>query len=157
MTKAIHFSTEPLPDGRNNMQALSKQFEAQERAASASYYTRNTHTLTALSLPSVEKHFDAYAKATAYQRALLAAIAAERYRLKTGQFSPQLADLVPDYLPAIPTDPFDGQPLRLRHAGDEILIYSIGLDGKDDNASNPPDNSREPDIVVRLSSAKPRQ
>lgn len=151
----IAFSAESLPDGRNHMRGMLDQFEAQERAAAASL-ARNNHVLTAQTLPSLTSAFDAYCKATAYQRALVAAIAAERYRLKTGQFPSQLTDLVPDYLPAVPIDPFDGQPLRLRLADDEILIYSIGLDGKDDGASNPPGNSREPDIVVRFSSAKAR-
>ncbi|HMC09692.1 MAG TPA: hypothetical protein VKH44_00320, partial [Pirellulaceae bacterium] len=73
------------------------------------------------------------------------------------QFPSEIADLTPDFLPAVPLDPFDGQPLRLRLADNEILIYSVGLDGKDDGASNPPGNSREPDIVVRISSSKARQ
>ena len=51
----------------------------------------------------------------------------------------------------------DGRVLLSTASDNEILIYSIGLDGKDDGASNPPGNSREPDIVVRISSSKARQ
>jgi hypothetical protein len=88
--------------------------------------------------------------------ALLIAIAAERYRLKTDRFPAQLADVTPDYLQAVPLDPFDGQPLRHLIKDGDLLIYSIGLDAKDDGAANPHGNSREPDIVVRLSASKAR-
>jgi hypothetical protein len=32
----------------------------------------------------------------------------------------------------VPTDLYDGQPLRLRRLDDGLVIYSVGPDGKDD-------------------------
>jgi hypothetical protein len=43
-----------------------------------------------------------------------------------------LSALAPDYLDAIPQDPFDGQPLRYRPQGHGYMLYSIGPDLKDD-------------------------
>ncbi len=40
------------------------------------------------------------------------ALAIERYRLATGKIPERLEELVPQYLRAVPTDPFDGQPIR---------------------------------------------
>ena len=39
---------------------------------------------------------------------------------------------MPEYLAAIPADPFDGKPLRYKKAQKGYVIYSIGLDRQDD-------------------------
>jgi hypothetical protein len=65
-------------------------------------------------------------------RCASAAVAAERYRLEHGRWADTLDQLVPRYLQGVPTDPFDGRPLRLRRLGDGIAIYSVGPDRRDD-------------------------
>jgi hypothetical protein len=65
-------------------------------------------------------------------RCAVVALAAERYRLAHGDWPRSLTDLVPAYLPAVPLDPFDGQPLRYRRTGTGAVIYSVGEDGRDD-------------------------
>ncbi len=65
----------------------------------------------------------------------VATVAAERYRLRHGRWPASLAALVPDLLPAVPADPFDGRPLRYRRLDDGIVIYSLGPDGTDDGGS----------------------
>jgi len=62
-----------------------------------------------------------------------AALAVERYRLARGHWPERLEDLVPDYLAAVPADPFDGRPLRLRRLPDGIVVYSVGPDRQDDS------------------------
>jgi hypothetical protein len=58
---------------------------------------------------------------------------------------------VPQYLTAVPRDPVDGQPLRLARRPDGIVIYSIGLDGKDDGGVVAAENKGNPsDIGIRL-------
>jgi hypothetical protein len=39
-----------------------------------------------------------------------------------------LEDLCPRYLNSIPTDPYNGQPLRYRRLGDGVIIYTVGED-----------------------------
>jgi hypothetical protein len=39
---------------------------------------------------------------------------------------------VPTYLAAVPTDPFDGQPLRYKKLAKGYIVYSVGENGKDD-------------------------
>jgi hypothetical protein len=56
----------------------------------------------------------------------------ERHRFAVGTFPQKLDDLVPRFLPAVPTGIFDGQPLQLRKApegGSEI--YFFGCDARD--------------------------
>jgi hypothetical protein len=42
---------------------------------------------------------------------------------------------VPDLLRAVPTDPFDGRPLRYRRDPEGAVVYSVGPDGKDNGGS----------------------
>ena len=55
-----------------------------------------------------------------------AAIGCERYRLARGTWPSGFDDLVPEFLPSQPIDPFDGQPLRFRSANNAVVIYSVG-------------------------------
>jgi len=43
-----------------------------------------------------------------------------------------LAQLVPEYLPDVPIDPYSQQPLRYRAEEDQFVVYSAGQDGRDD-------------------------
>jgi hypothetical protein len=61
-----------------------------------------------------------------------AAAAAERYRLEEHRWPGDLNVLVPRYLAAVPTDPFDSRPLRMRRMPDGLLIYCVGPDRVDD-------------------------
>jgi hypothetical protein len=85
-------------------------------------------------------------------RCALVALAAERYRQKFGDWPKALADLVPQYLAAVPLDPFDGKPLQYRRTNTGAIIYSVGEDGRDDggDAKPPPDKHPPRDIIFTL-------
>ena len=74
------------------------------------------------------------------------AMAITRYRLKHGTSPSQLQVLVPDELPAIPLDPFDGQPMKYRVEAGDVIIYSIGKNRVDDGGQL----DREKDHGFRL-------
>jgi hypothetical protein len=59
-------------------------------------------------------------------------LAIERYRLAAGKLPDTLSDLVPAYLDAVPTDPFDGNDLRYKKLKTGFVVYSIGEDQIDD-------------------------
>jgi len=59
-----------------------------------------------------------------------ALIALKCYRSKYGGLPDGLAELVPEFLDAVPTDDFDGQPLRYSQAKE--IVYSVGPDFTDD-------------------------
>jgi hypothetical protein len=73
--------------------------------------------------------------AQALLRCASVALAAERFRLEHQRWPESLTTLVPAYLSDIPTDPYDGQPLRLRRVDSGIVIYSVGPD-REDNGGN---------------------
>jgi len=82
---------------------------------------------------------------------VVTAIALKRYQLAHGEIPASLSALVPKYLPAVPTDPVDGQPLRYQRKPDgSFLLYSIGEDGVDDggDGSRPSgSSSNRPNMV----------
>jgi hypothetical protein len=88
-------------------------------------------------LPRVEKITTdlarGQARTQAELRSAIAALAAERYHRVHDNWPSDLDALVPSYLPKVPTDPFDGQPLRLRRLETGVVIYSVGPDGQDND------------------------
>lgn len=91
------------------------------------------------SLPELSKTLYGFtripqAKARDQARSTLGAtaMAIERYRLASGQFPETLQALVPEYLPAVPEDPIDLQPVRYRCDEEACVVYSIGTNGVDD-------------------------
>ena len=64
------------------------------------------------------------------------------------------------FIAAIPDDPYTGDPIIYRRLADGVVIYSVGLDGKDDGGNVDVVNVSEPgtDIGIRLwDPAKRRQ
>ncbi|MBI4660999.1 MAG: ABC transporter permease [Verrucomicrobia bacterium] len=89
-------------------------------------------------LPSLPSVLVLEAEKEARRRALLAALALERWRLKNQNRLPEtLQQLVPDYSSRVPIDPFDLKPLRYKRLERGYVIYSVGFDGKDDGGRAP--------------------
>ena len=96
---------------------------------------RNTSTpLVRLLMPAISKVGEAYRRHEATLRCALCAVAAERYRLRHGDWPASLQELADKgWIDAVPIDPFDGQPLRYkRTVGEGVIIYSVSFDGVDD-------------------------
>jgi hypothetical protein len=65
------------------------------------------------------------------------AIALKRYKLRHGKLSADLAALVPEFLPAVPFDPVNAQPLHYKpNADGTFLLYSVG-EYAEDNGGDP--------------------
>ena len=69
-------------------------------------------------------------------RSLATACAVERYRMAHGRLPATLEDLVPAFLPSVPTDPLTGQPLCYKPSeSSSYLIYGTGWDQTDNAGS----------------------
>ena len=96
-------------------------------------------TLFSQSLVSVQNLLHRVMAAEVMRSMGITALALKRYQLRNGHYPSELAQLVPDFVPAVPRDPADGQPLRYRLNSDgTFLLYSIGDDGKDDGGDATP-------------------
>jgi hypothetical protein len=60
------------------------------------------------------------------------ALAALRYRAKHGKLPESLQALVPDFIDAVPPDPFTGKGLLYRKSDDGFVVYALGKNGHDD-------------------------
>lgn len=69
--------------------------------------------------------------------ALLAGLGLELHRRETGAWPASLEELVPRYMPSVPRDPFDGKPMRYSLSGGVAVLYSVGMDAKDDGGVPP--------------------
>lgn len=81
----------------------------------------------------------------------LCAIALKRHGVRYGKQPETLAALVPEFLPAVPGDYMDGQPIKYRLNPDgSFVLYSVGEDGKDDGGDMTlPEGSQSRDLWKR--------
>ena len=82
-------------------------------------------------LPALDTAVIKEGRRAAIVRDMESAVAIERYRLVNGKLPSQLSDLVPTFLPVVPTDPFDGKPLRYKTLTKGYVVYSVGDDCED--------------------------
>jgi len=92
------------------------------------------------SVESLARFMNRLMSAEAAKQVTVAAIALKRYHLRHGNFPPDLAALVPEFLPAVPVDPVDGHPLRYQTTTNGFLLYSVGED-KTDSGGDPAPSS----------------
>lgn len=100
---------------------------------------RGYYIFSSLFLPAFERLGSRDAEASARARTALVALAVEDWRIShAGKTPDSLDELVPTHLKQIPTDPFDGKPLRYKKLPRGYVAYSIGRDNKDDGGKEQP-------------------
>jgi hypothetical protein len=88
-----------------------------------------------------------YLRSRAALRCTIAALAVERYRLAHGRWPGSLEQLVPAYLAEVPADPFVNHQLRIVRKPDGVVVYSVGLDSKDDGGDVLGTSEKRPDDI----------
>ena len=108
-------------------------------------------------LPAFHRIGQTTAKADASRRLVPLAAAVANYRTAKGKYPAQLDDLVPEFLPYVPTDPYTGQPMKLAVKDAGVIVYSVGPDLKDDGGQeiNMRKQPLEGDIAVRIGTDVP--
>jgi hypothetical protein len=115
----------PIQQRRQAAQRTSEDVDAGRRGG----------ILTRLIVPALGRVMELDVRAQAGLLACRTGLQVERFRLATGQLPESLDQLVPLYLPAVPSDPFDGQPLRYKTLAKGFVVYSIGVDLSDDGGA----------------------
>jgi hypothetical protein len=111
--------------------------------------------LTTPMLPAVSVYPDRAAEGDARRSLARLAVAVTIYRIKTGNLPESLDKLTPEFIETIPTDPFDGKPLRMvREKNGGAILYSIGPDIKDNGGETLNKEKRTGDIIFRLAPKK---
>jgi hypothetical protein len=127
MTEMVEAAKMPVEEQVPRFQEL----EAKAKALRSAGWPRGRYVLAALAIPAAVRVAQSFHRLEAERRCAITAMAVERYRLAHKRWPDSLKELVPALLAKVPTDPYDGQPLRFRRLEDGVVIYSIGPDGKD--------------------------
>lgn len=145
--KAAQMMTRLVDAANDPMKLIQETRAVDSEAGSLSH----VHFLTKILMPSITRAAELHTRLIAQLEAARAAIACERFRLKNGALPESLAVLVPEFLDAVPLDPFDGQPLRFVTTSEGLIVYSIGENGIDDGGLEEPTSNRGPkDVRFRL-------
>jgi hypothetical protein len=104
------------------------------------------YILSGLLLPALGKAVHRDTEDRAKARIAQTVLAIERFRLAhAGQLPESVDSLMPAYLRAIPSDPFDGKPLRFKRRDLGYIIYCVGPDTVDDGGLERPVKYKEKD------------
>jgi hypothetical protein len=122
---------ESIYQARQNSLAADDELRKLAGSMLGKFYYMYTVLLT----PAYSSGVNAFARSSAEAESADAAIAAELYRRKNGKLPAKLDELVPEFLPAVPTDPFTNLPLVIKIDAQSCKVYSVGADGKDNGGN----------------------
>jgi hypothetical protein len=83
-------------------------------------------------IPPMYEALPAFARGLALLRMARTALAIELYRSNYGHLPADLDALVPEYLPEVPEDPFDGKPMRYVKLPQGYKLYTVFANLQDD-------------------------
>jgi len=90
------------------------------------------------------------------QANLQVALALAAHRADTGRYPAKLEELVPKYITTIPGDLFSGKPLVYRPTEAGYLLYSVGVNGIDEDGRWTDDEPKGDDLRVRMPVEEPK-
>lgn len=147
--------------------ASERQFELfwEERNAGLDFSERNPvgRGLLMILVPAATAVVETVDLAEIQQNALMLSFALKAYHQDHGELPEQLSDLVSNYIAEVPTDPFDGKPMRYSKA--KAIIYSVGNNyidsggselpfeyelGEDDDGGSAESDQEEPTFPLRF-------
>lgn len=86
-----------------------------------------------------------------------ALVAVRRHEMKHGELPDSLDILVPAFLEEVPLDPLGSSAaLMFQREGDTVSIYSVGINGRDDQGDETETDEQPADIVLRLTASPAR-
>jgi hypothetical protein len=129
-----------------NIKRNSENFWKKEHVNFLNTFKTDRVSFLSISEPQIDTTLVSEAAAIAQIRVTRTALAIERWRLAhNGNVPDSLVALVPDFLPAVPTDPFDEQPLRFKKLAHGYVVYSTGRDFTDDGGKPEPAEAKNTD------------
>jgi ABC-type transport system involved in multi-copper enzyme maturation permease subunit len=118
--QALEFTTQLVEAAKSSIE------EQPSRLAALAPRGRTLPPVTRIGISANDAVANAFQRNSAMMRCAFVAVALERYRLCHNKWPESLDALLPKYLACVPTDPFDGKPLRYRRLTDGAAVYSIG-------------------------------
>jgi hypothetical protein len=106
--------------------------------------------LVSLLIPAAGKIQDAADRGTQTFENVIIAFALAQYQRENGKYPDSLDALAPKYLAEVPKDSFTNGWLIYKPAANGYLLYSVGVNGKDDGGRGYDDQPPGDDLVVRM-------
>jgi hypothetical protein len=106
--------------------------------------------LIRLLMPACRNVQNAHDRTEQVQRNLQVAFALAIYHSDNERHPAKLDELAPNYLAAVPDDIFSAKPLVFRPRGKGYLLYSVGVNGKDEGGRTFDDDPAGDDLCVRM-------
>lgn len=107
--------------------------------------------------PSLRRGVNAMERRAIRRRAAFTMIAIERHRIAHGHYPDTLSALVPEFLDAVPIDPWSANPLRYKRIDPDTdphargyLLYSVGVDLIDDGGIAPEPRFRDDTLGINI-------
>lgn len=110
--------------------------EIETARSGSSVWNKILNPLSYQAMPAILGVVKRIAATQTLLQSLATACAVERYRMAHGRLPETLEDLVPAFLPSVPTDPLTGKPLCYKPSETgSFLIYGTGWDQTDNSGS----------------------
>jgi hypothetical protein len=106
--------------------------------------------LMSVMYPSVLRVQNTHDRTEQTHRNLHIAFALAAYRSDLGRYPAKLDDLAPIYLPSVPNDLFSGKALIYRPSDQGYLLYSVGVNGRDEEGRTFDDSPQGDDVSVHM-------
>lgn len=113
------------------------------------------NVLVGLMMPAVLKVQQASDRCDQVRDNLYLAFALAAYRRDNGSYPKKLEALMPKYMDKIPNDLFSGKALVYKPDEKGYLLYSVGVNGRDDGGIGREDTPPGDDVRVRMPPPKP--
>ncbi len=105
------------------------------------------HRFTLVAMPRLTFERKPVLTAIMWRRLAITSLALAAFHDEAGSYPAALDDLVPKYLPEVPTDLFTDQPVIYRQTDGGYLLYSAGINARDDGGATA---SPADDLAVRM-------
>lgn len=119
-------------------------------AYEASLADNSPGLLTRIIVPALSAANKSAVEGDALHRLAMLGLAMARYYAEHKEYPDRLQELVPEYIAAVPVDPFDGKPMKMRIAERRIVLYSIGRDMTDDQGTEREGTRESSDLTFSL-------
>jgi hypothetical protein len=132
MNEAVAIAKRPSAE----QESLWTDWQAEITAVVQSRFGRFTTMLPLLLVPGMSSS-RAFVNYRADLGATAILIAAERHRLKTGDWPTSIAAIDRSVLPRPPLDPYTGQAFHMERHDGQLVIYSVGSNLEDEHGAEP--------------------
>ncbi len=129
LNDAVEIAKSPSADQPKRWQAWDAKIQGVRQSRMGVY----TSMLPLLLVPAFSGASTAFSRYQSELGATVILIAAERQRRRTGQWPSTIEDIERSILPVAPIDPYSRRPFRMTHRDGQLIVHSIGPNGKDEH------------------------